>query len=312
MTQNNEHSGAEKLFDGSESRSPTITLNNDVELPALGLGVFLAPPEQTADAVATAIEAGYRLVDTAAGYNNERQVGEGIRRSGIDRGEIFVTTKLWVADYGYEPALRAFEASLRRLALDYIDLYLLHWPVPTDFDATVGAYQAAERMLADGRARAIGVSNFQPHHLENLLQRTEIVPAVNQIELNPYFTEQALRETHARHGIVTQAWAPIGGVYDRNRNTGVSTKPLENPVIVELAAGHGKTPAQVIIRWHLEHGFSAIPKSVTPSRIRENFDVFDFTLTADEVAAIDALDTGRRAGSDPETFDRDSYPITID
>lgn len=294
------------------TQSPTITLNNGVELPQLGFGVFLAPPEQTAAAVEAALGTGYRLIDTAAAYNNERQVGEGIRRSGIDRGEIFVTTKLWVADYGYEPALKAFAASLRRLGLDHVDLYLLHWPVPTDFDETVGAYRAAETMLADGHARAIGVSNFQPHHLEKLLQQTEVVPALNQIELNPYFTEQALREANERYGIVTQSWAPIGGTYNRNPNTGVATKPLENPLILDLAAKHGKTPAQIIIRWHLEHGFSAIPKSVTPSRIAENFDVFDFTLTTDEVVAIDALDTGHRAGGNPETFDRSSYPITID
>ena len=296
----------------TETQNPTIALNNGVELPALGLGVFLAPPEQTADAVETALNSGYRLIDTAAGYNNERQVGEGIRRSGIDRDEIFVTTKLWVADYGYEPALKAFDASLRRLDLDYIDLYLLHWPTPTDFDDTVGAYRAAEKMLANGRARAIGVSNFQPHHLEDLLARTDIVPAVNQIELHPYFAEQALRETHERHGIVTQSWAPIGGVYDRNQTTGITTKPLQNPVILELAAKHDKTPAQIIIRWHLDRGFSAIPKSVTASRIAENFDVFDFTLTAEDLAAIDALDTDHRAGSNPETFNKDSYPITID
>jgi diketogulonate reductase-like aldo/keto reductase len=288
------------------------TLNNGVEMPQLGFGVFLAPPEQTAAAVEAAITTGYRLIDTAAAYNNERQVGEGLRRAGIDRSDVFVTTKLWVADSGYESALRAFDASLRRLGFDSIDLYLLHWPAPTDFDATVGAYQAAEKLLADGRARAIGVSNFQPHHLDDLLRQTEIVPAVNQVELHPYFAEQALREAHARHGIVTQAWAPIGGVFNRNQNTGVATKPLDNPVILELAAKHGKTPAQVIIRWHLDHGFSAIPKSVTPSRIAENFDVFDFALNAEEVAAIDALDTGVRAGSDPETFDKNSYPITID
>jgi len=287
-------------------------LNNGVEMPQLGFGVFLAPPEQTADAVETAINTGYRLVDTAAAYNNERQVGEGVRRSGIDRGEIFVTTKLWVADYGYEPALEAFAASLRRLGFDYVDLYLLHWPVPTDFDATVGAYRAAEKLLADGRARAIGVSNFLPHHLDDLLGRTDIVPAVNQVELNPYFTEQEVRDADDRHRIVTQSWSPIGGAYDRNPGTGVSTRPLEHPLVLELAAKHGKTPAQVVIRWHLDHGFSAIPKSVTPSRIAENFDVFDFTLTRDEVAAIDALDTGTRAGADPEKFDKDSYPTTID
>ena len=296
----------------TQTHNPAITLNNGVEIPALGLGVFLAPPEQTADAVQTAIMDGYRLIDTAAGYNNERQVGEGVRRTGVDRGEMFITTKLWVADYGYEPALRAFDASLRRLGVDYIDLYLLHWPVPTDFEKTVAAYNAAEEVLSEGRARAIGVSNFQPQHLEALIGQTDVVPAVNQIELHPYFTELALRDAHARHGIVTQSWAPIGGVYDRNQNTGIPAKPLENPVIADLASKHAKTPAQIILRWHLDHGFSAVPKSVTPSRIAENFDVFDFALAPHEIAAIDALDTGNRAGSDPGTFDRNSYPITID
>lgn len=291
--------------------STHITLNNGIKMPALGLGVFLAPPEQTADAVATAIARGYRLIDTAAAYNNERQVGEGVRRSGIARSEMFVTTKLWVADYGHESARRAFEASLRRLGLDYIDLYLLHWPVPTDFDATVASYQVAEKLLAEGRIRAIGVANFQPHHLEKLIGRTDVVPAVNQVELNPYFTEQAVREANERYDIVTQSWSPIGGVYDRSQNTSISTRPLQNLVIGELASRYGKTPAQIILRWHLDHGFSAIPKSVTPSRIAENFDVFDFTLAPEEIGAIDALDTGKRAGSDPETFDRNSYPITI-
>ena len=296
----------------TQTHNPAITLNNGVEIPALGLGVFLAPPEQTADAVQTAIMDGYRLIDTAAGYNNERQVGEGLRRTGVDRDEMFITTKLWVADYGYEPALRAFDASLRRLGVDYIDLYLLNWPVPTDFEKTVAAYNAAEEVLSEGRARAIGVSNFQPQHLEALIGQTDVVPAVNQIELHPYFSEQPLRDAHARHGIVTQSWAPIGGVYDRNQNTGIPAKPLENPVIADLASKHAKTPAQIILRWHLDHGFSAIPKSVTPSRIAENFDVFDFALAPHEIAAIDALDTGNRAGSDPGTFDRNSYPITID
>jgi diketogulonate reductase-like aldo/keto reductase len=296
----------------TNGRSPTISLNNGIEMPSLGLGVFLAPPEQTAEAVDIAIATGYRLVDTAAAYNNERQVGEGVRRSGVDRSELFVTTKLWVGDYGYDSARRAFDASLRRLGFDYVDLYLLHWPVPSDFVSTVAAYQAAEKILADGRARAIGVSNFQPTHLETLISQTDVVPAVNQVELHPYFTEQAVREANERHRIVTQSWAPIGGVYDRNRATGVSTKPLGNPVVLELAARHGKTPAQIIIRWHLDHGFSAIPKSVTPSRIAENFEVFDFSLAPDEIAAIDALDTGSRAGGNPETVDKTTYAVTID
>jgi diketogulonate reductase-like aldo/keto reductase len=291
------------------SRSPQIELNNGVEIPALGLGVFLSPPEQTADAVETAIGQGYRLIDTAAAYNNERQVGEGIRRSGIDRGDIFVTTKLWMSDYGYDSALRAFDASLRRLGLDYLDLYLLHWPVPTNFDATVAAYKAAEELLETGRTSAIGVSNFSPQHLEDLMRQTDVVPALNQVELHPYFTQLEIRAADAGHGIVTQSWSPIGGVYDRYQSA--ATKPLEHPTIVELASKHGKTAAQVILRWHIEHGLSTIPKSVRADRIAENFDVFDFTLPPEDIAAIDALDTGERAGGNPETVDANTFPVTI-
>ncbi|MBV6403442.1 MAG: aldo/keto reductase [Flavobacteriales bacterium] len=292
--------------------SPLIELNNGVRMPALGLGVFLSTPEQTADAVATAIANGYRLIDTAAAYNNERQVGEGIRRSGVKRDELFITTKLWVADYGPETAMRAFEASLRRLGLDHIDLYLLHWPVPTDLEGTVASYKVAEKLLRDGRVRAIGVCNFQPKHLDDLLARTEVVPALNQVELHPYFTGPEVRAANERHGIITQSWSPIGGAYYRRHASDAPTGPLQDPVITALAAKYRKTPAQIILRWHLDHGFSAIPKSVNPGRIAENFNVFDFALTPAEIAAIDALDTGVRAGGDPEKFTRNSYPITID
>jgi 2,5-diketo-D-gluconate reductase A len=292
---------------------PLLALNNGVTMPALGLGVFLSPPEQTAGAVEAAIADGYRLIDTAAAYRNERQVGEGIRRTGIDRSAVFVTTKLWVTDYGYEPALRACEASLRRLGFDYIDLYLLHWPVPSDFEATVEAYRAAEKLLAEGRARAIGVCNFSPKHLQALVERTRVVPAVNQVELHPFFIQRDVRGFDERHGIVTQSWSPIGGVYGRNpgRAPASAKSPLDHPVVVEIAARYGKTPAQVVIRWHLDHGLSAIPKSVHPVRIAENFDVFDFALTAQEIAAIDGLDTGKRAGSDPETLNAKSFTIDV-
>ncbi len=290
-----------------------ITLNNGVEMPALGLGVFLTPPEETARAVEAAVTDGYRLIDTAAAYRNEREVAEGIARTGIDRSEIFVTTKLWVTDYGYESALRACEASLRRLGFDYVDLYLLHWPVPTDFDATVGAYRAAEKLLGDGRARAIGVSNFSARHLEALIGRTDVVPAVNQVELHPFFIQRELRNFDKHHGIVTQSWSPIGGVYNRKPQAAPAgaASPLVHPVVIGLAEKYGKTPAQVVLRWHLDHGLSAIPKSVRPERIAENFAVFDFVLTADEIAAIDGLDTGKRAGSDPETINAQSFNITV-
>jgi diketogulonate reductase-like aldo/keto reductase len=292
--------------------TPALRLNNGVTMPALGLGVFQSPPEETVTAVETALRDGYRLIDTAAAYGNEREVGEGIRRSGVDRDEIFVTTKLWISDYGYEAAQVGFDASLRRLGLDQVDLYLLHQPVPTDFEATIGAYTAAEKMLADGRARAIGVSNFSPEHLRQLLDRTDIVPAVNQVELHPYFTQPALRELHAELGIVTQAWSPLGGVLVYVPGGDEARGPLTDPVITDLATKYGKTPAQVVLRWHLEHGFCAIPKSVKPHRIAENFDVFDVSLTAEEVAAIDALDTGVRGGPDPETLNTETYPKVVD
>jgi diketogulonate reductase-like aldo/keto reductase len=296
----------------SPATTPALELNNDVTMPAIGLGVFQSPPEETLTAVETALRGGYRLIDTAAAYGNEREVGEAIRRSGVDRGEIFVTTKLWISDYGYDSAFVGFDAGLRRIGLDHVDLYLLHQPVPTDFEKTIDAYKAAEKVLADGRTRAIGVSNFSPEHLRQLVDRTEVVPAVNQVELHPYFTQPTLRELHAELGIVTQAWSPIGGVLVYTPGSDAARGPLTDPVITDLAAKYDKTPAQVVLRWHVEHGFSAIPKSVKPHRIAENFNVFDFALTADEVAAIDALDTGVRGGPDPETLNLDTVPIVVD
>jgi diketogulonate reductase-like aldo/keto reductase len=293
-------------------KSVTTELNNGVTMPALGLGVFQSPPAETLTAVETALAEGYRLIDTAAAYGNEREVGEGIRRSGVDRDEVFITTKLWISDYGYDAALRGCDASLRRLGVDHVDLYLLHQPVPTDFEATIGAYKAAEKVLADGRARAIGVSNFSTEHLRQLLDRTDVVPAVNQVELHPYFTQPALREAHAELGIVTQAWSPLGGVLVYVPGSDKTRGPLTDAVITDLAAKYGKTPAQVVLRWHLEHGFCAIPKSAKPHRIAENFDVFDFTLAPGEVAAIDALDTGVRGGPDPERLNRETHPFVVD
>ncbi|RIK29619.1 MAG: oxidoreductase [Chloroflexi bacterium] len=294
--------------------SPWLALNNGVKMPALGLGVFLTPAEQTAGAVSVAIQNGYRLIDTAAAYMNERAVGEGIRNSGVPRAELFITTKLWPGQYGYDEAMRGFDGSLSRLGLDYIDLYLLHWPVPTNFAATVQAYKAMDKIRADGRIRAIGVCNFLPHHLQNLQDQTGLAPALNQIELNPFYTQPETRTADAERGIVTQAWAPIGGTYLRNKNavTNGADTPLKHPLITGLAEKYGKTPAQVVIRWHLDHGFSAIPKSVRPERIVENFDVFDFALTAEEISQIDALNTGVRAGGDPETFTANTYPTDVD
>ena len=299
---------------GVSKTSPLLVLNNGVRMPALGLGVFLAPADQAAGAVSTAIQNGYRLIDTASAYLNERAVGEGVRNSGVPRDDLFITTKLWPGQYGYDEAMRGFDGSLSRLGLDYINLYLLHWPVPTNFAATVQAYKAIDKLRADGRIRAIGVCNFLPQHLQKLHEETGLVPALNQIELNPFYTQPETRAAHAERGIVTQAWAPIGGTYLRNKNavTNGADTPLTHPLITGLADTYGKTPAQVIIRWHLDHGFSAIPKSVHTERIVENFDVFDFALTAEEIARIDALDTGVRAGGNPETFTADSYPTDVD
>jgi diketogulonate reductase-like aldo/keto reductase len=288
------------------TRVPYVTLNDGIEMPMLGLGVYMAEADQTADVVAHALSAGYRLIDTAAFYGNERGVGDGIRQSGLVRSEVFVTTKLWISDYGFDPSLRAVDASLRELGLDYVDLYLLHWPTPSVFDATIACWRAAERIRSEGRARAIGVSNFNPGHLDRLIAATGTVPAVNQIELHPLFSQPRLREENARRGIVTQAWSPIGGIHinhpdDRARITRV----LDHPVLVDLAKRHGRTPAQITLRWHIQHGVAVIPKSANPDRIRQNIAVFDFALGPDEMDAIDALDSGIRGGRDPEVFDMD-------
>jgi 2,5-diketo-D-gluconate reductase A len=280
---------------------PTITLNNDVELPALGFGVFQTPPEQTQAAVEEALRIGYRMIDTAASYGNEREVGAAIAASGLPRSELFVQTKLWVSDYGFDAALHGFDVSTRKLGLDSVDLYLLHQPLPQAFDDTLGAYKAAERLLAEGRARAIGISNFSPAHLASFVPRVEVVPAVNQVEVHPYYNQPALRAEHARLGIATQAWSPLGGVMVYRGDAPKSA--LADPVITAIAERHGKTPAQVILRWHIDSGRSAIPKSVRPQRIAENLDVFGFSLSPDEIAAVDALDTGVRGGPNQDELD---------
>jgi diketogulonate reductase-like aldo/keto reductase len=298
----------------TKSLSTTVTLNNGVEMPVLGLGVFLSPPALTASAVKAAIDTGYRLIDTAAAYKNERAVRDGLRASGIAREQVFITTKAFPSQYGYDETLTAFDDSLDRLGIDYLDLYLLLWPVPTDFGPTIEAYRAAEKLLARGRVRAIGVSNFEPDHLDRLIEATDIVPTVNQIELHPFFVQHAVRAANEKYGIVTEAWSPIGGVYGRNASATVpegATSPLDHPVVVTLASKYDKTAAQVILRWHLQHDIVVIPKSVHAERIAENAGVFDFELTSDEVQQIDGLDTGVRAGSDPATFTKNSYPIDI-
>ena len=284
---------------------PNITLNNGVRMPALGYGVFQTPPDETRSAVATALRTGYRHIDTAAAYGNEREVGEAISASGLDRGEVFVETKVWISDYGYDATLHAFDKSAGKLGLEQIDLLILHQALPGEFGLTIDAYRALEVLLADGRVRAIGVSNFMPDHLERLLDATTVVPAVNQVEVHPYFRQPEVLAADAQHGIVTQAWSPIGGITFYRDGSHGST--LQDPVINGIAEAHDRTPAQVMLRWHLQQGRSAIPKSVTPSRITENFEVLGFELTDDELAAIDALDTGVRGGPEPEDITRETF-----
>lgn len=281
-----------------------ITLNNGVELPALGLGVFQSPPAETAAAVEAAIRTGYRLIDTAAAYGNEREVGEGIRRAGVSRSEMFIETKVWISDYGYDATLHAFDKSARKLGIDQIDLFILHQPLPSAFERTLGAYRALEKLLAEGKVRAIGVSNFMPEHLERLLSAASVVPAVNQIEVHPYFQQKALQRVHAKHGIATQAWSPIGGITSYR---GHDKRSFDDPTLLGIARQYGKSAAQVMLRWHLQEGRSAIPKSVKLVRIAENFDVFDFELTREQIAAIDALDTGVRGGPEPDSVTLEAY-----
>jgi diketogulonate reductase-like aldo/keto reductase len=286
------------------AQTMNLTLNNGTKMPALGFGVFQTPPDVTAKAVYTALQTGYRLIDTAASYGNEREVGQALRRSALARDEVFIETKVWISDYGYDQTLHAFDKSAGKLGVDQIDLLILHQPLPSRFDLTREAYRALETLLADGRVRAIGVSNFMPEHLGALLEQATVIPAVNQVEVHPYFTQPAVQAADATHGILTQAWSPIGGITSY-RGTGTST--FDDPVIASIAATYGKSPAQVMIRWHLQEGRSAIPKSVRPERIAENFDVFDFELTADELKALDALDTGVRGGPEPKAVTLENF-----
>lgn len=291
----------------------TLTLNNGVTLPAMGFGVFQSAPEEAIGAVKSALDTGYRPIDTAAAYGNEAEVGEAMRQSGVAREDIALQTKMWISDYGFDSGLHAFDRSAKKLGFDTVDVYLLHQPMPNDFDATIQAYKAAERLLSEGRVRAIGVSNFSEDHLNRLMAQTDAVPAINQVELHPFFTNATLRKTHDRLGILTQAWSPIGGV---QRYWGDDKKPeddpLTHPVITALAEKYGKTPAQIMLHWQVQLGHSVIPKSVTPKRIAENFDVEGFTLTDDEIAQIEALDTGTRGGPDPESIDRETYTLKVE
>jgi len=274
------------------SQIPTVSLRDGSEIPQLGFGVFQVPPEDTAAVVAKALQTGYRHIDTAAAYHNEAGVAEAIRASGLQRGEVFVTTKCFNDDHGYEQAKRAFHASLERLGFDYVDLYLIHWPVPAR-DRYVETWKAFVDLRADGLVRSIGVSNFQPAHLERLISETGETPSINQVELHPYLQQGALREKHRELGIVTEAWSPLA-----------QGQAPQDPVIARIAETHSRTPGQVVIRWHLQLGNVVIPKSVTPKRIEQNLEVFDFELSDSEMQAIAGLDAGGRIGPDPETFGR--------
>jgi 2,5-diketo-D-gluconate reductase A len=268
---------------------PTLSLG-DVQIPQFGVGVFQVPPEDTVENVTTAIEAGYRHIDTAKAYGNEAEVGQAVRASGLARDEVFITPKCSNDDHGYDEATRALKASLSRLQMDHVDLYLIHWPRPAD-DRYVETWQALIDGQKAGLARAIGVSNFQPDHLRRIIDETGVTPAVNQIELHPYLVQSVLRREHAERGIVTEAWSPLA-----------KSKATEDPVIREIASEHGKAPGQVVLRWHIQLGNVVFPKSIKPERLRQNIDVFDFSLSDDEMARIEALDRGARTGPDPDTF----------
>jgi len=290
----------------TENSVPNFTLNNGVGIPVIGLGVFQTPPAETTAAVLAALEAGYRHVDTAAAYGNEREVGDAVRRSGVARDDVFIETKVWVTDYGYDAALHAFDKSAAKLGVDVIDLLILHQPRVEEFDLTIAAYHALETLLADGRVRSIGVSNFTPAILERFLPEVEVVPAVNQIELHPYFTQVANAEADAAAGILTQAWSPIGGITHYSGSEATST--FTDQTLVGIGQRHGKTPAQVMLRWHVQQGRQVIPKSTRAARIVENFDIFDFSLTEDELASVNALDKGVRGGPSPDQ----SQPAFLD
>jgi len=269
---------------------PDLTLNNGVTIPQLGFGVFQIPPDATRKATLTALEVGYRHVDTAQMYGNEAGVGQAVRDSGLDRGDVFVTSKLNNSFHAYDDALAAFDKSLAELEFEYLDLFLVHWPMPAVGDF-VETWRAMEEIYRSGRSKAIGVSNFQPNHLDRLRAETDVVPAVNQVEVHPYFTQQDVRSYGVEHGIVTEAWSPIA-----------QGKVLDDPTIGRIAKRYGKTPAQVTLRWHIQRGDVVFPKSATRSRVQENFAIFDFELADDDVTDISLLDREERIGPHPDKF----------
>jgi 2,5-diketo-D-gluconate reductase A len=274
---------------------PAIKLNDGTQIPQLGFGVFQIDPDETAQAVRTALEIGYRHIDTAEMYQNERGVGEGIRNSGVDRADVYITSKLNNGFHKPDDARRAFDETLEELGFDYVDLFLIHWPLPTLYDGDfVSTWRTLEEFKKDGRAHSIGVSNFQVSHLERLARETEVTPAVNQIEVHPYFTNDEVRAYGAEHGIATEAWSPIA-----------QGKVLDDPVVTRIAAASGRSAAQVVLRWHIQRGDIVFPKSVTPQRVKENFELFDFELADADVQALTALDKGEagRTGPNPDEFD---------
>lgn len=272
-------------------------------MPALGFGVFLTKGNEAQTAVELAIANGYRLIDTAAIYGNEEQVGQAIKNSGVKREELFITTKLWIADYGYEETLKAFEKSLEKLQLDYIDLYLLHWPTPSVFDKTIESWKALETLYASGKVKAIGVCNFTEEHLKELDKHAQVKPVLNQVELHPYFSQQELNGINTRNGIITQAWSPIGGAMIYHPEERELPHILEHPTVMSIAEMYNKTSAQLVLRWHLQKGRSAIPKSIHEHRIIENFNVFDFELSEEDMRSIDNLNQNLRIGPHPNLYD---------
>lgn len=292
---------------------PKVKLNNGLEIPTVGLGVYQSTSEETPDALVSAIKAGYRLIDTAAAYMNEKEVGIGIKKSGINREDLFIVTKLWMSDYGYEETIHAFNRSMKNLDLEYLDLYLLHWPVSKNFERTIESYRAIESLYEDGKIKAIGVCNFSSIDLENLIKETSIVPAINQIEIHPYFTQKELLETNKEYGIISQAWSPLGGVnrYWQKENEKIYD-PFKDSVIIDLAEKYNKTVAQIILRWHFQNGVITIPKSVKEKRINENINIFDFELEDYELLKIDSLNINKRGGPNPEEVTPQMFDFKIE
>ena len=294
-------------------KTAQFKLNNGNTIPAAGYGVFLIPREKTADAVKTALDAGYRMIDTAACYNNERETGAGLRASGVSREKVFLTTKLWAGDFGKKRARDAFMESLARLGVDYVDMYMLHWPQPMIWQDTLDSWLAMIELQKEGKIKNLGVCNFNAENLQKLIDQSGFAPAVNQVELHPFFQQEDLQNEHKKLNILTQAWSPLGGVRGyvpkaQQTVTDIHTHPLLN----EIGVRHGKTPAQIVLRWHLQKGISTNSRSANPNRIKENFNIFDFELTPEEMLVIANLDTGIRGGDDPQNVNADTYPATID